>query len=107
MNAPTLDPAIGKNQVGTEVRTEEEGGSKSSSSNDRAIGHGAPEVIGIEGERTVEEIEESKKGWFAYFKTKDFYIVLLLGYVCHLSRLKRPDNSNLSLPLQISSSSNH
>ncbi|MCJ1235656.1 hypothetical protein MMC14_003627 [Varicellaria rhodocarpa] len=79
MNAPTLDPAIGKNQVGTEVRTEEEGGSKSSSSNDRAIGHGAPEVIGIEGERTVEEIEESKKGWFAYFKTKDFYIVLLLG----------------------------
>lgn len=47
--------------------------------------HGAPEFVDINnsngyGEgRTVEEIEESKRGWFAYSKTKDFYIVLVLG----------------------------
>lgn len=30
---------------------------------------------------TVEELQATKKGWFAYFKTRDFYIVLALGYV--------------------------
>lgn len=53
-------------------------------------GYGQPESTGVsnaggygqpERTRTVEEIEESKRGWFAYFKTKDFYIVLVLGYV--------------------------
>lgn len=52
--------------------------------------HGAPELTGVsnasgygqpERTRTVEEIEGRKRGWFAYFKTKDFYIVLVLGYV--------------------------
>lgn len=60
--------------------------------------HGAPEVIGVNNgdsvgvvngsgiddgygaERTIDEIEASKKGMFAYFMTKDFYIVLVLGY---------------------------
>ena len=28
----------------------------------------------------IEDIEESKKGWFAYFRTRNFYIVLVLGY---------------------------
>lgn len=52
--------------------------------------HGVPELaqpannvisVSREDERTVEEIEESEKGWFAYFKTRNFYIVLLLGHV--------------------------
>lgn len=53
--------------------------------------HGSPELFDIDngnsngsvhvGGRTIEEFEESKRGWFAYFKTKDFYIVLMLGYV--------------------------
>lgn len=30
---------------------------------------------------SVEEIELSEKGWLAYFKTRNFYIVLVLGYV--------------------------
>ena len=34
---------------------------------------------------TVGEIEESEKGWFAYFKTRDFYIVLALGYFLFFS----------------------
>jgi hypothetical protein len=33
------------------------------------------------GITTVEEIEEKHKSRFAYFKTKDFYIVLILGSV--------------------------
>jgi len=36
---------------------------------------GAPEP-----REDIEEIEDSKKGWFAYFKTRNFYIVLVLGY---------------------------
>ncbi len=56
--------------------------------------HAAPEVIGIsdEAEResaggNVDEIQASKRGWFAYFKTRDFYIVLLLGYLLHCAQL--------------------
>ncbi|KAI9871085.1 MAG: hypothetical protein M1830_003328, partial [Pleopsidium flavum] len=60
---------------------------KGVNSNSSSPTHGAPELLDINngngyGEgRTVEEIEESKRGWFAYFKTKDFYIVLILGDV--------------------------
>lgn len=57
-------------------------------STDSSPVHGAPELIGVtntdgygQPERTVEEIEGRKRGWFAYFKTRDFYIVLVLGYV--------------------------
>ena len=32
-----------------------------------------------EGGRTVEDVIEEKRGFFAYMKTKDFYIVLVLG----------------------------
>ena len=28
---------------------------------------------------TAEEIQTSRGGWFAYLKTRDFYLVLLLG----------------------------
>ena len=52
-----------------------------------ANAHAAPEFIhGKDGQevdaeppRTVDEIQESKQGRFAYFKTKDFYVVLVLG----------------------------
>lgn len=33
------------------------------------------------GETTVEALANRKKGWFAYVRTKDFWIVLVLGYV--------------------------
>lgn len=35
----------------------------------------------VEGGVTVEDIVESKKGRFAYFRTRHFWIVLLLGCV--------------------------
>ena len=48
--------------------------------------HGAPELVGMKGgsgaqasRADVEGIDESKKGWFAYFRTRSFYIVLVLG----------------------------
>lgn len=49
--------------------------------------HAAPEVIGIgdgaEGEsarENADEMQANKEGWFAYLKTRNFYLVLLLGY---------------------------
>ncbi|KAL8716441.1 MAG: hypothetical protein Q9220_000348 [cf. Caloplaca sp. 1 TL-2023] len=55
-------------------------------------GHGDPQVVRaadgtIAGEdtvTTVDELEASKKGWFAYLTTRDFYIVLVLGQVLAL-----------------------
>ncbi|KAL8799248.1 MAG: hypothetical protein Q9223_006222 [Gallowayella weberi] len=66
-------------------------GKDSPTSNDVNPAHCAPEVTGINEDddadaavTTVEEVEASQKGWFAYFKTRDFYIVLLLGQVLAL-----------------------
>ena len=61
--------------------------------------HSAPEVVGApmgnkveevavndhEVAAVEEEIEASNKGGrFAYFRTRNFYVVLVLGYVFHL-----------------------
>ena len=50
--------------------------------------HGTPEIVGASREEEyqqdggdVDAVDESKKGHFAYFKTKEFYYVMLLGYV--------------------------
>ncbi|MCJ1473941.1 hypothetical protein MMC13_002597 [Lambiella insularis] len=55
--------------------------------------HGAPKVVGNNEipayggvpVAAIAEVETRKKGRFAYFKTKDFYIVLVLGYTTILS----------------------
>ena len=39
--------------------------------------HAEPEVIGM---TALDEID--KPGFFAYLKTKNFYLLILLGYVC-------------------------
>jgi solute carrier family 35 protein F1/2 len=36
-------------------------------------------------EAAADQIEQEKKGFFAYFKTKEFYITLILGYDAFLS----------------------
>lgn len=64
--------------------TNEDQGSSSSSAQAR---HGTPQITrgnngASDGEGIVtplDEIEERHQGWFAYFKTRDFYIVLVLG----------------------------
>lgn len=58
-----------------------------SRSSDSAPVHGAPELVGANGNAdgdeggltAVDAIDESKGGRFAYVRTRDFYIVLLLG----------------------------
>ena len=49
--------------------------------------HATPEVIGVgygAGSESAgvnaDEIQASKGGWFAYLKTRNFYLVLILGY---------------------------
>ena len=44
-------------------------------------GYGARETITNEPGSIEDVIEESGGGWFAYLKTRNFYIVLALGYV--------------------------
>lgn len=34
----------------------------------------------IDGETSVETLEAGKGGWFAYLKTRNFWIVIVLGY---------------------------
>jgi hypothetical protein len=34
---------------------------------------------GFTGVHSLQEIERKKSGWFAYMKTRDFYVVLVLG----------------------------
>jgi len=44
--------------------------------------HGVPELVGGSGEGNATTTEEkSKRRWFNYLKTRDFWIVLLLGQV--------------------------
>ncbi|KAI4237812.1 MAG: hypothetical protein L6R40_005837 [Gallowayella cf. fulva] len=73
----------GKSDV-TEHYAPAPAGKDSPTSSDVRPAHAAPELAGLHDDATatttVEEVEASKKGWFAYFKTRDFYIVLLLGY---------------------------
>ncbi|KAL8692813.1 MAG: hypothetical protein Q9218_002228 [Villophora microphyllina] len=62
----------------------------SPSSGDATPLHGTPKITDIQGDDseenpvTIDELQASRKGRFAYFKTKDFYIVLVLGQVLAL-----------------------
>lgn len=49
-----------------------------------AAEHAAPEETGVTaaaGEINVDALAEEKSGWFSYLKTRNFYIVLVLGQV--------------------------
>lgn len=54
----------------------------------------SPEVLGVNGDRVagnqvdgeilehaIENLEAKKKVWWAYLLTRDFWIIILLGYV--------------------------
>ena len=45
-------------------------------------GHGVPEYVGQHSE-VLEEEAQSKGKWFSYVKTKQFWLVLLLGQGTH------------------------
>ncbi|KAI9825109.1 MAG: hypothetical protein M1832_001429 [Thelocarpon impressellum] len=62
----------------------EHGSPRGSGSGDGKAGHGAPEVVEVNGSNngpgsTVEELAARDKSWYAYFKTRDFWMVLVLG----------------------------
>lgn len=46
---------------------------------DRNTGGNGSMIGANEGPTTAEAIDSSKKGYFAYFHTREFYIVLFLG----------------------------
>ena len=69
----------------TLVRPKGSSVSDSSSGNGLAgQAHGVPELVGGEGNAATTE-KGSKGRWFNYLKTRNFWIVLLLGYVLRLS----------------------
>lgn len=68
----------------THIRPKGSSVSSHSSENEHAgNGHGVPEVIGVNGDGNV-AVGKSKRKWFNYLKTKDFWIVLFLGQVLSL-----------------------
>lgn len=64
----------------TVVHTQDHGDRSSASTN----GHGVPEVVGGAEDGAV---RNRKREWFAYVKTKQFWVVLVLGYG-HLPHLQ-------------------
>jgi len=55
------------------------------------LSHGEPQMVDMgtygeesHGETTVEEVETKTKGWFSFFRTRNFWIVLVLGQILSL-----------------------
>ena len=80
-----MDSSYGKGAANQQVLPADDG-QLATSSESSPVTHGAPEIIGVldrsggGGDSAIDEIEESKTGWFAYFTTRNFWIVLALGY---------------------------
>lgn len=77
-----MDPANGKTTAVehyANVNEDDKGLPSSSSSPVDA----SPHVTG--DETTVEALEEGKGGWFSYLKTRNFWIVIVLGYTVSTS----------------------
>ena len=74
--------------------TEDHGGPKQSYTQEVSAVNG--ETAGSseqEPDPTIEDIrEERSKGWFAYLKTRDFYILLVLGFVAPQPCYDQGDN---------------
>lgn len=76
-----MDHLNGKTPLDTATTTETRASSPRTSTPGLDAGtNGNNTALLSEDATIVDEIEESKKGRFAYFKTKNFYIVLALGY---------------------------
>jgi hypothetical protein len=73
-----------------DITVEASNDSHGNSSGKSSPAHAAAEEVRASGDaeylrdadvNAVEAVDESKKGRFAYFKTKEFYTVMVLGYV--------------------------
>ncbi|OJJ80271.1 DUF914 domain membrane protein [Aspergillus glaucus CBS 516.65] len=70
----TLSPLLSPKQNASVVVTAAEGEPEASGSGSGDGGEGGPPAAG-------DQVDEQKKGFLAYFKTKEFYITLLLGQI--------------------------
>lgn len=68
----TLSPPLSPKQNASVVVTAAEGEPEASGSGSGNGGEGGPPTAG-------DQVDEQKKGLLAYFKTKEFYITLVLG----------------------------
>lgn len=75
-----MDHLNGKTPIDTVTTTETRASSPRTSTPGLEDTNGNNPALSSEDATIVDEIEESKKGRFAYFKTRNFYIVLALGY---------------------------
>lgn len=56
--------------------------SESANKNGAGLQDATPEQTDSSSEEVpADQLDKQKKGWLAYFKTKEFYIILVLGYV--------------------------
>jgi solute carrier family 35 protein F1/2 len=53
----------------------------------RRVNSRGEEVDGEVLEHAIEALEKKKTAWYAYLLTKDFWLVLLIGYVCFPTRV--------------------
>jgi solute carrier family 35, member F1/2 len=88
-NAPQVAYGSAPEVVDT-AHVQPKGVSESGGSGNELVGqmHGVPEFVGTDanGHTVVEQEEKSKGKWFSYVKTKQFWLVLLLGqgtYIHH------------------------
>lgn len=79
------DKVSGAEQVAPVNNSEPKGGTMTAT--ETAVErHGEPQVVAteggaVEGETTIQEIQAGRSGWFAYLKTRNFYVVLVAGFV--------------------------
>lgn len=56
--------------------------SDSANKNGAGLQDATPELTDSSSEEVpADQLDKQKGGWLAYFKTKEFYIILVLGYV--------------------------
>lgn len=66
-----------------EVRTDLGDGSKTTSIEEQRATGSQEAVDGVALERAIETLESKKTKWWAYLATRDFWIVLLIGYASY------------------------
>ena len=78
---PAMDPSKGGGAVVETTSPVDEEGKFTSTIPTPTPNHDAPGPTLSEPETDGNMIEDSEDGWFAYLKTRNFYVVLALGYV--------------------------
>ena len=90
--AVTEDAPVGKGGAVVErdsIRTPESETKRRRAQSPAVRAHGSPELVARSSGRTtgetetIEEAISTERRWYAYFTTKEFYLILLLGLVAN------------------------